>query len=190
MKKNKVVVFLSVILVLVSLNANATLILTPGDADWTTDTNSQLSLSDIETITGISGLSNYYKDNVGGSEDFPFASVYDTTFSNSPSDPADFLIEYVTGTAIDCPECILIVKDGNQKPAQYLFDIGTWDGTEDIQGTGFWPNQGAISNVAIYGGEDGSTPPADIPEPGMMALFGIGLMGMGLSAIRRKRKIS
>jgi len=36
----------------------------------------------------------------------------------------------------------------------------------------------------------GGEPPTGIPEPGTMALFGIGLLGMGLSRVRRKRKVS
>ena len=48
----------------------------------------------------------------------------------------------------------------------------------------------SISHVTEFDGEGGGGNEGNVPEPGMMALFGIGLMGMGLSRIRRKRKVS
>ena len=48
----------------------------------------------------------------------------------------------------------------------------------------------SISHVTRFNEDDGTEPPAEVPEPAMVALFGMGLMGMGLSRIRRKRKIS
>jgi PEP-CTERM motif len=61
-----------------------------------------------------------------------------------------------------------------------VFDISSWNGTESIDLQGFWPNRGAISNVAIWGAETTS-----VPEPASLALLGLGLIGMG--AMRRKR---
>ena len=69
----------------------------------------------------------------------------------------------------------MLVKDGDNCPVWYLFDISGWDGVSDINLTGFWPGQGAISHVAIY----------SVPEPGTLALLAIGLAGAGLS--RRKK---
>jgi hypothetical protein len=174
-----------VILAAVSAPSFATLILTPDDADATTSTTSNLgSLTQINTAfgTSYSDLTLQYKANVDdGSEEGPLAGSYSTSFFNSPTDPSDADITYVGGAAIGpCPVCILIVKDGNNNPAQYLFDLGDWDGTEEIWLRGFWPRSGAISNVAIWSA--GST---SVPEPGTLALLGAGLLGLGL--MRRKR---
>jgi hypothetical protein len=52
---------------------------------------------------------------------------------------------------------------------------------EDIVLTGFWPNGGAISHVSIWGApEDGEENGGEengggVPEPGTIALFGVGL---------------
>ena len=48
--------------------------------------------------------------------------------------------------------------------------------------SGFWPAQGAISHVGIYGGGDGTY---ELPEPGTLGLLGLGLFGMGV--MRRKK---
>lgn len=150
-------------------------------------------------LTDPTGLSLYYKAEVGPrqAEEGSFSTSYETEFDNEPDDPADATISLVTGQpAIDCPECFLLVKDGNQTPAQYLFDIGDWDGEDNLVLTGFWPEQGAISNVAIWGlvasDDDGDDDvPGDdditIPEPSTVLLFGAGLLGAGLARTRRRR---
>ena len=60
----------------------------------------------------------------------------------------------------------------------YLFDIGGWDGVQNIELTNFWPDKGAISHVAIYG----------VPEPTNMLLLGTCLIGLAGSRLRRKKK--
>jgi hypothetical protein len=45
-----------------------------------------------------------------------------------------------------------------------------------------------ISHVTRF--SEGGSPPFQVPEPGTIALFSVGLLGMGLSSIRRRRKAS
>lgn len=175
-------------LCLLPIVSNAALIIDPGyTPQWTTDDNSNFNASEVATLVGTStALEEYYKQNVDDAFDTgPFANSYTTEFFNTPSDPDSALIRWLLGTpSIDCPECYLLVKDGNQNPAQYVFDIGGWDGMMDIELNDFWPQEGAISHIAIYGGEGGGT----VPEPSFIALLGIGLLGISLSHIHRKRK--
>jgi hypothetical protein len=127
----------------------------------------------------------YYKANVDGSEEGTFATSYMTTFANTPTDPEDALIQYISGAVIDCPECYLAIKDGNQNPSYYFYNLSAWDGTEAISLENFWPQQGAISHISIWGREDGGGGQQEIPEPMTLALVGLGLLAAG--SVRRRR---
>ena len=78
----------------------------------------------------------------------------------------------------------LLVKDGSiGNPAWYLFDLqnlngASWNGTDTLELSDFWPGQGAISNVRIYGNP--------VPIPAAVWLLGSGLLG--LVGIRRRFK--
>ena len=145
------------------------------------DENGQAQID--AAIAGALGTSTeLYKDNVGGSEEGSFAGSYETTFSNDPLDPQDALIEYVMGQPVLDNATHLLVKDGNQSPNWYLFWIaGAWNGLDSISLMDFWPAQGAISHVSIYGGESTS-----VPEPSVLSMFGIALIAFGL--VRRRRQ--
>jgi hypothetical protein len=193
MKMNLIALLIAGAGTMLAAPAYAALQLTPADATYTTNTNSNLTTAaQIETAFGLpagslTGFMLYYKSDVGGSDSGPYAGSYSTSFDNTPLDPEDATIIFTSAPAISCPMCFLIVKDGNQEPAQYYFNLNNWNGTETIELTGFWPNQGAISNVAIWGFDD-DNPPEEIPEPASLALLGLGLVG--LAVLRRRRKVA
>ncbi len=177
---------------LLAPSAQATpIVLSPGGEIASSNDTDNLSASEVEAILGSNGytlplnLVELYKSNVSGgsgigSDEKGFAGSYRTTFSNTASDPEDALIEYVSGPSIECPDCFLLVKDGNSGPSQYIFDISDWDGLVDIEMTGFWPNNGAISHVSIFGNERG----VEVPLPGTALLFGLGMLLLGASVRR------
>jgi len=136
-------------------------------------------------IAGYGATTEIYKQDVGaGSDTGAFAANYTTTYSNSAGDPSDALIHWVGGAFINTNPLYLLVKDGDQSPAWYLFKItvggaGNWDGKADIDLQDFWPQQGAISHIAFYQGT------ANVPDGGSMSLLlGMGLVG--IAAVRRK----
>lgn len=59
-----------------------------------------------------------------------------------------------------------------------------WNGTDDLLLRGFWPNQGAISHVSLYGTEGSSD--NITPEPALLGLFGTALALVG-ARLRRRR---
>jgi hypothetical protein len=160
--------------------------LTPANTSCISTNNSNLSGSALFGILDqcfdveLPSLSLLYKAEVGGGEEGPFAASYQTTFTNSSSDPENAFIQYVGGPSIGCMECYLVVKDGNHQPAQYFFDLSGWNGTQDLDLTKFWPQGGAISNVAIWGS------PKQVPEPGTLLLLGT---SGALALLRRRRAI-
>jgi hypothetical protein len=171
--------------VLFAANANA-LLLAPANATWTTNVNSNLNGAAVTGITGISDLTLLYKQNVGGAEEGSLAASYTSSIGDEGG-----TIDYVGGPIAFCGSCVLVVKDGNNAPAQYLFnlsDVGEnplhWDGVEQIVLAGFWAGvPGAISNVAIWG----TTTRESVPEPGTLGLLGAGLLAFGLRGLRRRK---
>jgi hypothetical protein len=128
-------------------------------------------------------LTLLYKQNVGSSESGTFASSYSTAFFNTPSDPADATITYGAGPFINCGTCLLAIKDGNNNPSYYFYNLAAWNGLDSIVMTGFWPQQGAISHVSIWGVSAPSTG-AQVPAPASLPLLGTGLAGL---VARRRR---
>ena len=125
-----------------------------------------------------------YKQDVGQPEQGSFAASYSTSFFNTPTDPEDATISYVSGPTIKSSfsNIYLLVKDGNAEPfAAYLFDISSWNGTESLVMTDFWLGNGAISHVTIYAS---GSPSSQVPDGGStLMLLGSALAGLG--ALRR-----
>ncbi|HJR69402.1 MAG TPA: PEP-CTERM sorting domain-containing protein [Gammaproteobacteria bacterium] len=174
------------LLSLAPLSANA-LLITPsigvcGTATCLLMTGDQTSQNEIDTVIAdaLGSSTQLYKQDVGGPESGAFAGSYETEFQNTPSDPKDATITYVGGSILS-GGTHLLVKDGNQTPAWYLFRL-SWNGTETITLNDFWPDGGAISHVTIYG-TGGTT--TKVPEPGTMGLLGAGLLAFGF--LRRRK---
>jgi len=172
-----------------AVQAQALLITPSSSADFFGNETSQ---AQINTIIGpiISPAVELYKQDFDLPEaNLPLQNSYQTTFSNSDTAPSNALIKYTGGNIVG-PIAWLLVKDGNQTPAWYLFNLTAapdpqnWNGTDDLVLEDFWPEQGSISHVALYGTPVEGQP---IPEPVSMLLFGTGLVGIG-GYIRRRFK--
>ena len=184
------------------------LYITPGDCDdfggtIQCDTGNNPNNSEIVSyLEMMYGITELYKENVDPVDDEsgPFAGSYDTVFANSETDPEDATITYTPGEdSISCPECWLLVKDGNHEPAWYLFNLLDWNGTDTIHMEDFWPSHdaegnllvdadghplgGAISHVSIFGGPPGT----NVPLPGPLSLLSIGLFGVFVRQLQLKK---
>ena len=168
------------------------LTLVPADAEFTGTNNSNLSPSEIGTAHSLGTLFLLYKAEVGGSDSGTFANSYNTAFLDTPTDPSGASITYVGMPALvpSSYPLYLYVKDGNQNPAYYVFDISAWNGIETITLSNFWPNQGAISNLQILGGNTtGEIPPRDLPGPSVPdGGSTVALLGVALAAVALLRK--
>ena len=189
--KNSIKILIGLALAVVGSQAQA-LLITPttigldactSTTCWFGDVPNNPNAADVSGIVGVADLVSLYKADVGDPivEEGPFASSYETTFGPDSLDPNNADIDFVGGDVISCPECFLLVKDGNNDPIWYIFDIGSWAG-DFIDIRDFWVDQtGGISHVQIFGKS------ANVPEPGMVGLLAIGLIGVVVA--RRKMKV-
>lgn len=178
---------------LVAQDAHASISLSPGDDILNgSDTVppgqvNPLSADQVEVL-----LSNYlgidvdltecFKDDVGGVNSGAYADDYNVQW-DPDTDPSGGTLSWLGPDTIT-DALYLGVKDGNNADYYYIFDISSWNGTEDIVLSGFWPDNGAISHLSIFCG--GDVP--QIPEPGSLVIWGaLGIVGL-VAARSRFRK--
>ena len=143
----------------------------PSQGNIIADFEAQLNALDPSRSMGT----EYIKQD-GNGETGSYAGSY--TISTNFDDAGT--IVYDGGGALSCPECFLMVKDGNATPKAYLFDLGNWDGEETITLSNFWPNGGAISNISLWG------TPGQVPVPAPLALLAVGLAGITLRRMMKQ----
>lgn len=155
--------------------SNTALIIATGQ-DMAGNQNSTSKILEYIDAQGLVGTATeLYKQDVGGAESGVLANSYNAALSESGG-----VITFTGGSYIGDPQ-FMLVKDGNNDPWWYLFNLtNVWNGTETIELSGFWPNNGSISHVSLYG-----TSTTSVPEPATLILLGLGLLG--IAGIRRKK---
>lgn len=130
-------------------------------------------------------LSLLYKAEAGFwfADEGTYARSYTTIFYDDWNDPSAALMFADGGPLISCATCFLAIKDGNQTPGYYFYNLSGWNGYESISLRDFWPGPGAISHVAIWGGSSTS-----VPEPATLGLLGLGVLFAGLA--RRRKAVA
>ena len=179
--------FLCVMLLTFGTQAHALLMIYPSSTYSHSGPENDQNAIDAEILQYIGISVELYKAEVGQGDSGLLANSYSTSFNNTPSDPSDATITYGSGDFVGQP-AYLLVKDGKHNPGWYLFDLTGpppsadpplyWNGTETIQLSGFWPDQGAISHVSLYGARS-------VPEPATMLLFGTGILFVGVFGRKR-----
>lgn len=185
------------IVALISVPVNAAIFLSPASPNpplvfvGVDPSGGNFTTADLVTVIGGGPYTEYYKQNVGGTEEGLNGPDYSTEFFNTPTDPEDATITWVGPGIISFDNMYLVVKDGNaHDPSVYVFDLvaAGWNGTETLVLTDFWPSQGAISHVSIMASRNpAQLPPPSAPEPTSLAIWCLGLVAAGFGA-RRMRK--
>lgn len=121
-----------------------------------------------------------YKATPGSSDAGSLSGSYSTIFNG---DESGGTITYGSGNIVSST-AYMLVKDGNHNPMWYFYNLSAlgWNGTDSLVLSGFWPQQGSISHVTLYG--TSKTPPTSttpgVPDGGTtLALLGGSLVGLG-----------
>jgi hypothetical protein len=180
---------------LLAVSADGAILLTPSSPNpplvfaGVDPTGGNFDAADLATVLGGGPYTEYYKQDVGGTESGLYAPDYTTTFFNAPTDPMEADIVWNGPGIFSYQNEYLVVKDGNsQNPNVYVFDLNAagFTGTETIQLRGFWPAQGSISHVSMFASGPYENPPP-VPEPTSLAIWALGMVAAGFGA-RRLRK--
>ncbi len=146
----------------------------------------------VSTIVG-EDVDELYRGNNNGSEVGPLTDSYATSFTPGNEGAT---ISYGSGNIVSASDpAYLLVRDGNNDPMWYIYDlhhldltddgisnpVNAWNGEDSIIIAGLWPNNGSISHVALLGSEGTA-----VPEPGTLLLLGFGLTGLGAYGLRKR----
>jgi hypothetical protein len=148
------------------------------------------SAADVGTLYPPSNWSFIDKDEAlvddpGATPPWGEGDFYLTDAEGNPFDPGNdtsgfFYISNSLLAAFD--EIVLVLKGGNQDPrwAAFLVDIANLASVNGY-GQGTWATRQGLSHATLYARGDGN----QVPEPGTLALLGLGLAGLGMA---RRRK--
>ena len=146
------------------------------------DNNSQAEINAL--ITPFIGETSFlYKGTPNGAEEGLYRNSYSMSWNLSGLQPESFAVRYDGGYRFI--PTFLLVKDGNASPNWYLYNVMNWNWT--IYGQGFFPNQGGISHVSVWGIRQCEYPREDVPDGGATAVL-LGLSCAGLAMVKRRTR--
>ena len=142
-----------------------------GSGGWLTSGFRYASFAEVQTLANNAGVDTFTGRNIRLTENVPGVSLLISLFGNSEtSDPA---VEASRGVVVNAANTIPFenISFGN------FLDLGTAHAIHQP-----FAGSTGIPNIWV-----GHFLVQTVPEPGTLALFGIGLAGMGLA--RRRKKI-